>query len=509
MRKLFSLLSLAIMFFMVGCEINGAPTKSSMSFTFTDVEVETTFFEVIVTPSDPDMAYYLSVVEASAIKDMDDATIISNVISGDIKSTVNKGVKSVTETGLAPNTQYTIFAFAYGDTEVATRHEVSTLKSLGKLPHEQFEVKLEVTSVSANSATVKATPNSSENRYLFRVLTAYELNAFGIYNNDLEIFNYIIENPNSNDYIYTGTTTLNWATASETEYLVVAFNVESYQQVVDGEVEVRLFRAEFKTPRGEQVDPNTLFTVSNLTVSYDDFRLDVTPVKGESSFWTYYIWTKKNYYDTLNNEAQANIVMRSYWGLNNIGVDHGLDFGTFIKDYLGQEGSSQILAYEPLKNDTEYVVVLFYMDPEVSDPTVVYDYNYVAVEFKTLAASDSDYAKLEVVGPAIEAEGFKYNVYFNIKTDSKATDIKVGAQLWANYDFAQYWDENDWSQIQAFFLFRQSVGAESLAAAKTEEGATISLTGLDKEDYVFFFEVLTASNTPTQYAIRVTPDMFE
>ena len=116
MRKLFSLLSLAIMFFMVGCETSDVPTKSSMSFTFTNVEVETTFFEVIVTPSDPEMAYYLAVVEASEIKDMDDTAIINNVISGDIQATVNKGTKSVNETGLAPETQYTILAFADGDT---------------------------------------------------------------------------------------------------------------------------------------------------------------------------------------------------------------------------------------------------------------------------------------------------------------------------------------------------------------------------------------------------------
>ena len=508
MRKLISLLSLATLFFMVGCEKTAVNEQKGMTFTFTEVDVTTTSLEVIVTPSDAAANYYVAFAESASLVGKDSATLINEMIAGTIPAEVVQGPKNIVKSGLAPNTEFAILAFGYGDTTVS-RHNIKTMKSAGILGHDAFEVSIEVSNVKANSATVKATPNGSENRYLFRVLTAYELNAFGIYNNDLEIFKYIIENPSSNDYIYTGTTTLNWATASETKYLAVAFNVESYQQVVDGEVEVRLFRAEFETPRGEQVDPNSLFQVSNLTVDYSDFRLDVTPVQGENSFWTYYIWTKENYEYTLNQEAQANIVMRSYWGLNNIGVEHGFDFGTFITEYMGQTGSTQILAYEPLKNDTEYVVVLFYMDPEVSDPTVVYDYNYVAVEFKTLAASDSDYAKLEVVGPAIEAEGFKYNVYFNIKTDSKATDIKVGAQLWANYDFAQYWDENDWSQIQAFFLFRQSVGAESLAAAKTEEGATISLTGLDKEDYVFFFEVLTASNTPTQYAIRVTPDMFE
>ena len=384
----------------------------------------------------------------------------------------------------------------------------------GKLPHEQFEVNLEVSGISATSVTVKATPNSSENRYMCRVVTKMELEAFNILDNDLEIFRYIIDNPSSKDYIFAGTTTLDWATAAEMEYLAVAFNIENYEEVYNGETEVRLFRKEFETPRGEQVDPNSLFAVSNLAVSYDNFSLDVTPLKGENSFWSYYIWPKRNYEETLQSDGYYDgpeeIVMRSYWGLNNLGVDHDYwDFGTFITEYIGQKGHSQICAYEPLKNDAEYVVVLFYMDPEVSDPTIVYDYNYVAVEFKTLKPSIDGYATLEVSSPTIEAYGEKYNLYFNIKTDSKAADIKVGVQLWANYDFAQYWDENDWSQIQAFFFFRTSVGAESLAAAKTEEGATISRTGLDKDDYVFFFEVLTENNTPTQYAVRVTPDMFE
>ena len=39
MRKLFSLLSLAIMFFMVGCETNDVSSKGSMSFTFTNAAV--------------------------------------------------------------------------------------------------------------------------------------------------------------------------------------------------------------------------------------------------------------------------------------------------------------------------------------------------------------------------------------------------------------------------------------------------------------------------------------
>jgi hypothetical protein len=48
-----------------------------------------------------------------------------------------------------------------------------------------------------------------------------------------------------------------------------------------------------------------------------------------------------------------------------------------------------------------------------------------------------------------------------------------------------------------------------LAAAKSADGAVISITGVDKDDYAFFFEVLNEENTPTQYAVRVTSDMFE
>ena len=125
-----------------------------------------------------------------------------------------------------------------------------------------------------------------------------------------------------------------------------------------------------------------------------------------------------------------------------------------------------------------------------------------------MAPSAEGYATLEVTGPFIEAADNKYNIHFNVKTNDTAADIKVGTQLWANYDFAKYWDENDWSQIQGFF-FRTSVSADSLAAAKTEEGAAINFLGVDKNDYVFFFEALTEQNTPTQYAIRVTSEKFE
>lgn len=373
---------------------------------------------------------------------------------------------------------------------------------------EEFNIDIEIKDITATSAVATATPNGA-NRYYFRVITKMELDAFGIYNDDYQIFEYILENPNSGDWVTEGYTKLECTLAAETDYLAVAFNFENWQAMHEQQDELKLFRKAFTTPEGAEVDPNSLFSTKDLVTDHTNFNLTVTPAKADAQ-WTYYIWTKESYNETLASESKANIVMRSYFGLNNIAVEQGMSFGDIIQtDKLGRVGEATISAYEALNNNTEYVVVLFYVDPTVVDPTEVYDYNYVAVPFKTVEPSADAAATLEVSDAVVVVDGFKYTVNFNVKTNENAIDMKVGAQLWGNYDFAKYWDPNDWSQIQAFFMFRTSVEASTLAAAKTAEGATISFPDVDKEDYVFFFEVLNAENTATQYAVRVEPSAFD
>ena len=509
MRKLFSVLSVAFMaLFAVGCETNGTEGgNTNVAFQFQNAKTTTNTVEVEVVPSDAATLYFAAITEAAEIAGMDDAAIIAMFTDAqDVSFT--KGKKTLKASGLTPDTEYVAVAFGITDTQVA-RHTLKTLPVQDPISGEEFEIEIEVSNIKATSAVATAKPNSSANRYYFRVITKMELDAFGIYNNDYQIFEYIIENPSSGEYITQGETTLNCRLNAEMEYLAVAFNFENWEAVHNQEEDIKLFRFAFTTPEAPVVDPDSLFVWDNLETTHTGFSVDVTPAQGEESFWGYYIWTKASYDQTLATESKANIVMRSYFGLNNIGVEQGYDFGTFIQQYLGQTGSSTVINYEPLKNNTDYVLVLFYMDPEVSDPTDVYDYNYVAIDIHTKAPSAGAAAKLEVAEPVIVKNGFKYDVQFLVKTDDKAVDLLVGAQLYANYDFAQYWDPNDWSQIQAFFLFRKSVSAETLAAAKTAEGANVSFAGVDKDDYVFFFEVLNAENTATQYAVRVTPSMFD
>ena len=508
MRKLFSVLSvLFVVLFAAGCEAIGDGTKT-MTFAFQNAKTTTTTVEVQVVPSDAEVRYIACIVEALEIKDLADNAIMDKFLDAE-DIVFSKGTKTLSAKDLEPDTEYVAIAFAINGSSKVARHTLKTLPTQDPIPGEEFEVEFEVKDITATSAVATAKPNSTANRYYFRVITKMELDAFGIYNDDYQIFEYIIENPYSGDYVTQGETTLNCRLAAETDYLAVAFNFENWEAVHNQEEEIKLFRYAFTTPEAPAVDPNSLFTYSNLQVAHTGFSVDVTPVKGEESFWGYYVWTKKSYDETLASESKANIVMRSYFGLNNIGVEQGYDFGTFIQEYLGQTGSSTVINYLPLQNKTDYVLVLFYMDPEVNDPTTVYDYNYVAIPFKTKEPSADTVASLEVSEPVITKNGFKYDIQFLVKTDANAIDMKVGAQLWNNYDFAKYWDPSDWSQIQAFFMFRTSVEPSTLEAAKTAEGATVSFPGVDKEDYVFFFEVLNEENTATQFAVRVTPDMFD
>ena len=513
MKKLLSIFSIAmIALFATSCdEIMGTGSEEKgLTFKFSTVGITSNSITVAVTPSDLEVNYCAKFIATSELASKSDATIIDEVLNGD-DLTMLKGVKTISASGLSSDTSYTLVAFGIQDTKV-TRKEYATEASADVpaeiISPEDFNIDIQISNIRATSAQATATPNGA-NRYYFRVITKMELDAFGIYNDDYQIFEYIIENPNSGEWITEGVTSLNCRLAAETDYLAVAFNFENWEAMHNQQDEMKLFRKAFTTPEGEVVDPSTLFVAENLVTDHTNFNLDVTPANADAH-WTYYIWTKKSYDETLATEAKANIVMRSYFGLNNLAVEQGFSFGDIIQeDMLGRVGAHTISAYQPLKNNTEYVVVLFYVDPTTVDPTSVYDYNYVAVPFKTAEPSTDTIAKLEVSEAVIVKSGFSYDVQFLVKTDGYATDLLAGAQLWANYDFAKYWDPNDWSQIQAFFMFRKSVGAETLAAAKTSEGATISFTGFDKNDYVFFFEVLNAENTPTQYAVRVTPEMFD
>lgn len=511
MKKFLSIFSIALVaMFAMGCG-NDEPTdggKESLTFEITESAIDSSSIEVMITPSDATVNYIAGIAASAELEGKSDATIIDEwVSSGEYKT--RKGMSFLNKGGLMDKTAYTVVVFAITETEKVTCKEFTTTEAVAALPADQFNITIDVKDVTATSAVATATPNGT-NRYFFRVITKMELDAMGIYNNDYEVFSYILENPNNNNYIVTGTKTLDLHLSPEMDYLAVAFNVENWEAVFAKEETLKLFRYAFKTPKAEY-DEGDLFAYNNVQVSTYGFSVDVIPSRGEDSFWTYYVWSKQSYDDTLATESSNAIVMRSYWALYNIAGEAFIwDFGKFIREYMGQTGSSRINHYEPLAGDSDYVIVLFYMDPEVgTDPTEVYDYKYVAInihtEKRTLAP-----AGLMVSGPIIVKNGFKYDIQFNVKVSADAQSLKIGTQLWNNYDFTKYWDPNDWSQIEAFFrIGSKYLSEDSLAEAKTAQGTTFSITGADKEEYAIFFEALNSEYTKSQYGVHITPDMFD
>lgn len=508
MKKFLSIFSIALVaLFAMGCENNNNEKTGGKSFSFGEATIDASSIEVVVTPSDDATLYCADIVATAELDGKDDATIIREWLT-DGKHTARSGMQVIGKSGLKSETSYTLVAFYITETNKATRKVFTTDKAIAALPGDEFNVTIEVTDITATSAVATATPNGI-NQYFFRIITKMELTAMGVYNNDFEVFKYIVENPNNNNYIVTGPTTLTPMLSPEMEYLAVAFNVENYEAVLNKQEDVKLFRYAFTTPKLEY-DEGVLFTYNNIQSSPFGFSIDVIPSRGEESLWTYYVWTKKSYDETLAKESSNAIVMRSYWALYNLAGEAFIwDFGQFIRDYMGQTGSSRIGQYQPLESNSDYVVVLFYVDPNVgTDPTEVYDYKYVAVDVHTTDTT-LEPAQMTVSEPVIVKNGMKYDIQFNVKVSEDAQSLKVGAQLWANYEFDKYWNPNDWTSIQAFFKYGSKyLSEESLAEAKSEQGTTFALEGADKDDYVVFFEALNPEYTKTQFGVRITADMF-
>lgn len=509
MRKLLSIFSIALVAaFALGCENESEKGGDSRTLNFGEPTATSTTIEVGIVPSDTAASYFAGIVEASKIADKNDAAIITEYIQ---KLTIYNGVQFLNAENLTPETDYVAIAFYMGDTDKVTKLNIRTTAP-GEVD-EEFTVRITVDAITSDSAIAKAVPNNNDVNYYFRVLTQLELREMGILENDREIFNYIIENPYSNDYIGKGERTLECTNLSpKFEYIAIAFNSDTYEDVVSGAAELNLFRYEFITEDAPEVDPNTLFTYKNLEVGHTDFSLDVTPVKGDDKLWAYYIFEKSNY-DEYIAGSRHQVVMRAYYGLFNLCNEYNIinkteyTFNYFMNELMGQKGETKIISYEPLKPNMQYVVAMFYIDPEISDPTTVYDYNFVAVNFTTEAPDENLKASLNVVGPEIVKEGFNYNIVFNIKTDDNAAILRYGADQWDELT-EQYYDPNDCNSIRNFVQFR-TASDEILAQAKTSEGTTISFSLTEPFDGIFLFEVENVQGALTQYMVRVTPDMFE
>ena len=220
MRKLLSIFSIALVAaFALGCENESEKGGDSRTLNFGEPTATSTTIEVGIVPSDTAASYFAGIVEASKIADKNDAAIITEYIQ---KLTIYNGVQFLNAENLTPETDYVAIAFYMGDTDKVTKLNIRTTAP-GEVD-EEFTVRITVDAITSDSAIAKAVPNDTDVNYYFRVLTQLELREMGILENDREIFNYIIENPYSNDYIGKGERTLECTNLSpKFEYIAIAF----------------------------------------------------------------------------------------------------------------------------------------------------------------------------------------------------------------------------------------------------------------------------------------------
>ncbi|MBQ8493590.1 MAG: hypothetical protein IJ464_04845 [Alistipes sp.] len=510
MRKLLSIFSIALVaMFAIGCENDEQGGNNGHTLNFGEPTVTSSTIEVGIVPSDTASNYFAGIVAASELAGKDDSAIITEYIQ---KLTMFTGVQFITAKNLQPETDYTAIAFYMGETAKVTKLNIRT--NAPGAEDDPFSLTLKVTNVTHNSAIVTATPTRDDVNYFFRVITELELKESGC-TTPKQIMEYCISNPSHIDYVAKGERTIESKNlAAKFKYIAVAFNTDLYDDMIAGIAPIEIFQQEFTTLDAPEVDPDTLFLYENLNIGVNTFSLDVTPVKGEDKLWSYYIF-QKQWYDNYIASSRNAVVMRAYLGLYGLRqeycIAHGIPTVTFnefvtSEEYMGHYGSKQITAYENLRPASDYVVAMFYMSPDVTDPTDIYDYEFVAVEFTTKEADANIKVKMDVQGPVVEKTSTGYNVKFNVAIDNNAIVLRYGATEWTD-NVAQWYDPEDCNSIRAFIVFRTS-DENTFAAAKTEAGATFSFeTGVF--DGIIMFEAENVESERTQYMARITPDMFE
>ena len=353
-----------------------------------------------------------------------------------------------------------------------------------------FNVAISVSNIEATSATVDFLPSNANTQYMGRVTTVGELAGLNISTDD-EIIRFMLENPDQLDYVHTGAKTIELERLkANMEYIALAFEYKAADEVET------LFKKTFTT-KNETVEK--VIEVSNVTPDYTGVAFDVVPSSNEE-FWYYYPMEKVNY-----EEYGDQAMMRAYYGMQNLALNLGYTEG--IGQYLNEVAlqGAQSVEITDLKNNTEYVVMVFYVNPTNSDPTNVYDWNYTPVEFSTLAPS-SDAPVVTIATPDVKADGTgTYTMKITVKVDASTTKVQYAAQA---YEYVKNYYDQGWEAIKAFFFLKE-INAEMLAQAKTSDGLTFVYEGVDAGDYVFLIEASNAQGVLTYEGVRIDTTYFQ
>lgn len=335
-------------------------------------------------------------------------------------------------------------------------------------------LKIDIASVSINptNATIKFTPSDSTTEYIARMISKAELNAAGLLNADgtvaeLNTLAYLLNNPFIENYLHVGNYEMYVnSLRPQTEYVAVAFEYSTDVMKLD--------YIQFTTPQGDTTDQ---FAINSIDIDYTKATVDVKALNNGGA-WTYYLM-EKEWYITYDDPIQ-----NCYYGLYNTFVIKPDDYNNSFSEYLKTVAlyGDQTITLTNLESDKEYVLALFNIDINTIDPTQIYDWNYMPVEFKTLTPSDDNKPTVDVTLEKIEQDNTNYYIYVNVKVNDVVSE--AWDKMLPDNNFKTYYDAGGWDNMGDLFHSPSGWGnhnmttydSDAIQQAKTAGGFTFKYT---------------------------------
>ena len=188
---------------------------------------------------------------------------------------------------------------------------------------------------------------------------------------------------------------------------------------------------------------------------------------------------EKEWYITYDEPIQ-----NCYYGLYNTFVIDPGKYNNSFSEYLQTVAlyGDQTITLTNLESDKEYVLALFNIDINTADPTQIYDWRHMPVEFKTLTPGADNKPTVEVKLDKIEQDDINYYIYVNLKVNDVVAEAYD--KLLPDNSFKKYYEEGGWDNMGDLFHSPSGWGNHNITAydsnaitkAKSADGYTFKYT---------------------------------
>ncbi len=359
----------------------------------------------------------------------------------------------------------------------------------------EFSVEFVQEELTSSSIRVKIKPNDPTKRYyVSRMMTqTYMKDANGNWFSDVDIIKTFVDDPDFAQSCHTGEFTVSANNLIPGAKLSFHVFDAAAQVGAGGNVAAlkgfKSFNFGFTVPSGDKVEDQ--FTITNTALGYTDASFHVVADDPSQTFVTYVF--EKSYVDS-KGEA---VVQNCMFAINNDAVEKLMTISEYVAAY-GKKIDGDF-SFSGLKENTEYSILAFYVDPTNNDPTAVYDWNYTRLDFTTKKAEEGVGLEVSEVTKTVDASGY-VTISCRIKTTDATKIIGVPKLASATEPYLG----EDWESWGDLFVggFGQYPASER-EAMNSPEGYVKTWVGLDPGDYYVLVRAYNSQGKTKTVAVKV------